>query len=171
MAYRASLGIENQSLFLGSGSQDRNWKANGHETWCAALGTLVVPSLFKWWPSVDFGLFYNISKGLLDFYMAKRQNWVFSPPELKGCMGAYRIVTGSIVCLCWCCCHQHSSSDKRSSPWASCYFYYCFIEIHVFKANSVDPDHSVASDLGLHYLPIILFRVSRLKLVNFWKND
>ena len=30
----------------------------------------------------------------------------------------------------------------------------CFIEIHVFNANSVDPDqtpHIAASDLGLHF--------------------
>ena len=36
-------------------------------------------------------------------------------------------------------------------------------------ANSVDPDqmlHSVASDLGLHCLPITLLRVSRLQWVN-----
>ena len=35
-------------------------------------------------------------------------------------------------------------------------------------ANSGDPDqmpHSVASDLGLHYLPITLLRVSRLQWV------
>ena len=37
-------------------------------------------------------------------------------------------------------------------------------------ANSGDPDqtpHSAASDLGLHCLPIILLRVSRLKWVHF----
>ena len=36
-------------------------------------------------------------------------------------------------------------------------------------ANTEDPDqtpHSVASDLGLHCLPIILFWVSRLNSVN-----
>ena len=45
----------------------------------------------------------------------------------------------------------------------------CFIDIPVFNANSVDPDqtlHSAASDLGLHCLPITLFRGSRLKLIN-----
>ena len=38
-------------------------------------------------------------------------------------------------------------------------YYYCFIEIPVLNANSVDPDqmlHSVASDLGLHWLPVTL---------------
>ena len=33
----------------------------------------------------------------------------------------------------------------------------CFIEIRIFNAYSVDPDqmlHSVASDLGLHCLPM-----------------
>ena len=42
------------------------------------------------------------------------------------------------------------------------------MEIAVFNANSVDPDqmpHFVASDLGLHCLPIVLLGVSRLKLV------
>ena len=36
-------------------------------------------------------------------------------------------------------------------------------------ANSEDPDqmlHSTASDLGLHYLPITILRVSRLQWVN-----
>ena len=40
-----------------------------------------------------------------------------------------------------------------------------FIEIPVFSTNSVDPDHmphSVASDLGLHILPVTLFGASRL---------
>ena len=51
----------------------------------------------------------------------------------------------------------------------------CFVEFHVIFANSVDPDqrlHSVALDLGLHCLPVILLRASRLKLVKsspyFW---
>ena len=37
-----------------------------------------------------------------------------------------------------------------------------------FNANSVDPDqtpHSAASDLGLHYLPMSLFRDARHKWV------
>ena len=36
---------------------------------------------------------------------------------------------------------------------------YCFIEIIVFNANSVDPDQmpqNVASDLGLHFLPTFM---------------
>ena len=39
----------------------------------------------------------------------------------------------------------------------------CFIEIPVFNANNVDPDqmpHSVASDLGLHCLPVTYFGFS-----------
>ena len=35
-----------------------------------------------------------------------------------------------------------------------------FMEIPVLRANSVDLDHTphhVASDLGLHYLPVFLF--------------
>ena len=41
-------------------------------------------------------------------------------------------------------------------------------------ANIVDSDqmlHSVASDLGLHYLPITLLRVSQLKWVNLIVSD
>ena len=44
----------------------------------------------------------------------------------------------------------------------------CFIEIHVLNANSVDPDlspHSVASDLGLHCLPMSLLWDARHKWV------
>ena len=43
-----------------------------------------------------------------------------------------------------------------------------FIEISVFNANSVDPDQtprSVASDLGLHCLPMSSLRDARLKWV------
>ena len=39
----------------------------------------------------------------------------------------------------------------------------CFIEILVFNANSVDPDQtprSVASDLGLHCLPMPLLCIN-----------
>ena len=42
----------------------------------------------------------------------------------------------------------------------------CFVEIPMFNANRVDPDqmlYSTASDLGLHYLPMSLLAVSRLK--------
>ena len=41
-----------------------------------------------------------------------------------------------------------------------------FVEISIFNANSVDPDqmpHSVASVLGLHYLPMSLFWEGRHK--------
>ena len=44
----------------------------------------------------------------------------------------------------------------------------CFIEILVINANSVDPDQtprSVASDLGLHSLPVTILGFTRLKLV------
>ena len=47
-------------------------------------------------------------------------------------------------------------------PIAGClvgFYYYCFIEISVVNANSVDPDqtpHSATSDLSLHCLPITL---------------
>ena len=41
----------------------------------------------------------------------------------------------------------------------------CFVEISKFNANSVDPDQtprSVASDLGLHILPISLLWDAKL---------
>ena len=50
----------------------------------------------------------------------------------------------------------------------------CFIEISVFNANSVDPDQtplSAASDLGLHCLPMSLFRDARHKWVKHTKAD
>ena len=37
----------------------RNQKADDLKTWYAALGTPVISSLFKWWPSVDLHLFYD----------------------------------------------------------------------------------------------------------------
>ena len=51
----------------------------------------------------------------------------------------------------------------------SSFYYYCFIELPLVNANSVDPDqtqHYVASDLGLHCLQVTLLCVSRLKWVN-----
>ena len=36
-----------------------NQKANDLETWSAALGARVLPSLFKWWPWVVLDLFYG----------------------------------------------------------------------------------------------------------------
>ena len=46
------------------------------------------------------------------------------------------------------------------------YIIITMLEIAVFSANNVDPDQmcSVVSDMGLNSLPIILFRVSRLKM-------
>ena len=37
----------------------RNQKADDLESWYAALGAQVLPSLFKWWPWVDLDLFYD----------------------------------------------------------------------------------------------------------------
>ena len=51
-------------------------------------------------------------------------------------------------------------------PIAGClvsFYYYCFIEIPIDKASSIDTDqmlHSAASVLGLRYLPNILLVVS-----------
>ena len=53
----------------------RNQKADDLETWYAALGARVLPSLFKWWPWVDLDLFYGRVKfSPLCFCMGKRQN-------------------------------------------------------------------------------------------------
>ena len=84
----------------------------------------------------------------------------------------------------------HTALDKRINPFTSCEFfttsldlsisnscvsryflvlqYYIlyYIEIPVFKANSVEPSqipYSAVSDQGLHCLPITPLRVSRLK--------
>ena len=59
----------------------------------------------------------------------------------------------------------HNSSDRSVSNSRVS----VLIEITVFNANSVDPDQMprfAASDLCLHFLPIILLGVSRLKWVN-----
>ena len=51
----------------------RNQKANGLETWYAASGAQVLPSLVKWWPCVDHDLFYGKVKfDPLCFCMGKR---------------------------------------------------------------------------------------------------
>ena len=51
----------------------RNQKADDLETWYVALGVRVIPSLFKWYPWVDLGLFYGKVKfGPLQFVWAKR---------------------------------------------------------------------------------------------------
>ena len=64
ISYWASMGWGNENLFKWSRSHDqyghhalvktlknllRNWKADDLEYWCAASGTQVLPSLFKWW--------------------------------------------------------------------------------------------------------------------------
>ena len=51
----------------------QNQKADDLETWYAASGARVLPSLFKWWPWVDLDLFYGKVKfGPLCFCMGKR---------------------------------------------------------------------------------------------------
>ena len=60
----------------------------------------------------------------------------------------------------------YHNSLVRSLSNAGCLFFLlllCFIKIPALNANRVDPDqmqHSAASDLGLHYLPITLLGVS-----------
>ena len=67
--------------------------------------------------------------------------------------------------------HLHTSdrsiSNKRSG-WIVL-FLPCLIEISVFKANNVDPDQTprtMASDLGLHVLPMSHLRDARNEWVN-----
>ena len=57
-----------------------NQKVDDLESWYAALGTQVLPSLFKWWPWNDLDLFYGKVKfGPLCFCMAKKiKQWIFS---------------------------------------------------------------------------------------------
>ena len=50
-----------------------NQKADDLESWYAALGTQVLPCLFKWWPWNDLDLFYGkFEFGPLCFCMGKR---------------------------------------------------------------------------------------------------
>ena len=51
----------------------QNQKLYDFETWYAALGAQVLPSLFKWWHWVDLDLFYGEVKfGPLCFCMGKK---------------------------------------------------------------------------------------------------
>ena len=51
----------------------RNQKENDRETWYAASGAQILPSLFKWWPWIDPDLFYGKVKfGLVCFCMGHR---------------------------------------------------------------------------------------------------
>ena len=48
------------------------------ETWYAASGTQILPSLFKWWPLADLRLFYGKVKfASIAFYMGKSFNCRF----------------------------------------------------------------------------------------------
>ena len=51
----------------------KSQKADDFETWYAASGAQILPSLFKWWPWVVLALFYGKVKfGPLCFCMEKR---------------------------------------------------------------------------------------------------
>ena len=56
-----------------------NQKADDFETWYAASGPQVLPSLFKWWPWVDLDLFYGKVKFVpLGFLYGKKvKQWIF----------------------------------------------------------------------------------------------
>ena len=57
----------------------RNQKAYDLEAWYVALGARVLPSLFNWWPWVDFDLFFGKVKfDPLWFYMEKGKTMDFS---------------------------------------------------------------------------------------------
>ena len=58
----------------------RNQKADDLESWYAALGTQVLPNIFKWWPWDDLDLFYGKVKfGPLCFCIEKKvKQWNFS---------------------------------------------------------------------------------------------
>ena len=62
--------------------------------------------------------------------------------------------------------HHNSLDQAISNSRVSGYFLLllCFIEIPVTDANNVDPNHSVASDLSLHCLPISVLGVSLTKM-------
>ena len=55
MTIMAAMPISGENLLW-------NQKANDLETWYAALGTQILPSLFKWWPWVDTDFFYGMVK-------------------------------------------------------------------------------------------------------------
>ena len=65
----------------------------------------------------------------------------------------------------------HNSLDPSiSASWISGKFLLLlyFIDIPIFNASNLDPDHmphSAASDPGLHCLPVTLLGVTRLKWV------
>ena len=70
---------------------------------------------------------------------------------------------------------DYSTSTLWTGPFPVCgvsgWFLYssCNVETSEFNANSADPDqmpHSVASDLGLHCLPMSLLWNATLKWVN-----
>ena len=53
--------------------------ANDLETWYAASGAWVLPSIFKWWPCVDLDLFYDKVKfGSVCFVWEKCKTMDFS---------------------------------------------------------------------------------------------
>ena len=59
--------------------------------------------------------------------------------------------------------------DRAVKPQTKHKLLSCFIEIPIFNANSIDPNqtpHSMASDLGLHCLPMLLLWDVKLKWVN-----
>ena len=68
MTKMAAMPIYGKKLLL------QNQKTDDLETWSAASGAPVLPSLFKWWPWVDLDLFYSKVKfGPLCYCMGKKE--------------------------------------------------------------------------------------------------
>ena len=60
-----------------------NQKVDDLESWCAALGTWVLPDLFKWWLWDDLDLFHCKVKSGPYFCMEKKvKQWIFSETVL-----------------------------------------------------------------------------------------
>ena len=58
----------------------RNQKADDLETWYAASGARVLPSLFKWWPWVDLDLHFTARSNLVPYAFVggkKVKQWIF----------------------------------------------------------------------------------------------
>ena len=99
--------------------------------WYAALGAQVLQNLFKWWPWVDFDLFYGKVKfGPLCFCMGKRFVCLF-------------------VCLCWGLMFQstifQSGRDGATASWVINQYFWgvkCLAQGHNTGAVGLEPPTS-----------------------------
>ena len=110
-------------------SSFQDWKANELETWYAALGTLALPSLFKWWPLVVFGFCYNkVILGLLVFCMAKWQNNGYLAHQSWN-------VPGEVHCLSLLLSSSSTWALWHSGPWAPCWKVSNMMEATLYYAS------------------------------------